>query len=80
MIAVGVPTVVDGATLAADLLEQAGQETDPRLLRQLDGGGMVVTTRDIDQQAADLAKVIGYGITLALQPQLSMEDLQMLLN
>ena len=41
---------------------------------------MVVTTRDIDQQAADLAKVIGYGITLALQPQLSMEDLQMLLN
>lgn len=80
VIAVGVPTVVDGATLAADLLEQAGQETDPRLLRQLDGGGMVVTTRDIDQQAADLAKVIGYGITLALQPQLSMEDLQMLLN
>lgn len=79
VIALGVPTVVDGATLAADLLEQAGCGHDPGALRQLDGGGMVVTPRDIDQQVADLSRVIGWGITLALQPQLTMEDLQMLL-
>ena len=30
-------------------------------------GTYLVTTRDIDQQVRDLAKVIGYGINWALQ-------------
>ena len=28
----------------------------------------------------DMAKVIGYGVSLALQPELSLEDLEMLVE
>ena len=64
--AVGVPTVVDAATLAADLLEESGAEAvDEEKLRA--HGTYLVTTRDIDQRVRDLAKVIGYGINWALQ-------------
>jgi len=79
VIAVGVPTVVDGATLCADILEEAGKgELDPEALRGA-GGEVFVTPRDIDERVADLSRVIGYGITLALQPHLNIEDAEMLL-
>ena len=74
VIAIGVPTVVDGATLAADLL---GTADLPPLGRE---GGMLVTPKDIDSQVNDLAKVIGYGITLALQPGLTLEDMELLMS
>ncbi len=70
----GVPTVVDGATLAADLL---GTEELPPLG---EGRDLMVTPKDIDSQVADLSKVIGYGIDLALQPSLTLEDLDLLLS
>ena len=57
---------------AADLLDL---DEPPKL-----GEGLFVTPKDIDVQAADLSKVIGYGITLALQPGLTMEDLDLLLS
>lgn len=72
--ALGVPTVVEGATLAADLL---GVDEPPRLG---EGRDMLVTPKDIDSQVADLSKVIGYGISLALQPSLTVEDLDLLLS
>lgn len=74
VIAIGVPTVVDGATMAADLL---GTEELPPLGK---GGELFVTPKDIDSQIADLSKVIGYGINLALQPGMTMEELELLLN
>ena len=74
VIAIGVPTVVDGATLAADLL---GTADLPPLGRE---GEMLVTPKDIDSQVNDLAKVIGYGITLALQPGLTLEDMELLMS
>lgn len=73
VVAVGVPTVVDGATLAADLL---GEDDLPRLG---EGRDLLVTPKDIDSQVSDLAKVIGYGISLALQPGISLEELELLL-
>ncbi len=77
--AVGVPTVVDGATLAADIVAEAGKgELEPEALKGHDGG-VFVTPRDIDERVADLAKVIGYGVTLALQKGLRMEDVEMFL-
>ena len=72
VIAVGVPTVVDGATLAADL---TGAEEPPAL-----GQDLFVTPRDIDSRCAELGKLIGYGITMALQPEVSPEDLELLLS
>ena len=80
VIAVGVPTVVDAGTLAADILAEAGQEgLDPEALAGA-GEGLMVTPRDIDQRVADLVKVIGYGINLALQPGLTIKDVDLFLS
>ena len=80
VIAVGVPTVVDAGTLAADILAEAGQEgLDPEALAGA-GDGLMVTPRDIDQRVADLVKVIGYGINLALHPGLTVEDVDLFLS
>ena len=78
VIALGIPTVVDAATLAADLLEESGAEqVDEDKLRE--NGSFMVTTRDIDQQVRDLAKVAGYGINWALQ-DLEIEEINALLS
>ncbi len=78
-IAIGVPTVVDAATLAADLLEETGHEVDYNALREKHGHTFV-TLKEIDQNVADCAKVIAYGINLALQPNLTIEDIEMFLS
>ena len=79
VIAIGVPTVVDAETLAADILAEAGKgDLEPEALKS-GAGGVFVTPRDIDERVADLSKVIGYGVTLALQKGLTMEDVEMFL-
>ena len=76
--AVGVPTVVDAATLAADLLEEAGvAELDETRLRR-GKSPLTVTTRDVDQQVRELSRVVGYGINWALQ-DLEIEEINALL-
>ena len=75
---VGVPTVVDAATLAADLLEEAGiPELDETRLRH-GKQPLMVTTRDVDQQVRELSKVVGYGLNWALQ-DLEIEEINALL-
>ena len=77
--AVGVPTVVDAATLAADLLEESGvTEFDEKRLRSRKQP-MTVTPRDIDAQVRELARVLGYGVNWALQ-ELEIEDMAALLG
>ena len=73
VLAVGVPTVVEASTLMMDLL---GRETD----EGLPGGDLFVTPREVDSRVADRAKAIGWGISLALNPSLTMEDLSMLME
>lgn len=80
VIAIGVPTVVEGATLAAELLEEAGKaELEPEVLRGRKTG-LFVTPRDIDSKVAECGKIVAYAIDLALQPGLSLEDLELLLE
>jgi len=80
VIAVGVPTVVDAATLACDVLAEAGKgELNPAALQGA-GNGLIVTPKDIDTQVHDLAKVIGYGINLALHTGLTIEDVELFLS
>lgn len=80
VIAIGAPTVVDAVTLTCDVLAEAGrEELDPSALQGA-GEGLVVTPKDIDTQVHDLSKVIGYGINLALQSGLSIEDVDLLLS
>ena len=73
VIAVGVPTVVEASTLIMDLL---GREDD----EGLPGGDLFVTPREVDSRVADLSRVIGYGVSMALNPGLTVEDLDLLLT
>jgi len=78
VVAIGVPTVIDAVTLAADLLEEHGRELNETALRH-GHDGLMVTPQDIDAQIRDLAKVIGYGVNWALQ-DLEVEDINALLS
>ena len=78
VIAVGVPTVVDAATLALDLASRSGLSPDPAAFGE--AGGMIVTPREIDKNVRDIAKLIGYGLNLALHEGLSIEDVDMFLS
>ena len=76
---IGIPTVVDAAALAADLLEESGiMDIDGDKLRSSQQN-LMVTPRDIDQQVRDLGKVVGYGINWALQ-DLEIEEINALLS
>lgn len=76
--ALGVPTVVDAATLAADLLEESGvAELDETRLRH-GKQPLTVTPRDVDQQVRELSKVVGYSVNWALQ-DLEIEEINALL-
>ena len=78
VIAVGVPTVVDAATLTLDLAARAGLTPDPSAFGE--AGGMIVTPREIDKNVRDVAKLIGYSLNLALHEGLTIEDVDMFLS
>lgn len=78
VIAVGVPTVVAGATLAHEIQSQ-NPNADCEALQDLDSP-VVVTTRDIDTEVADISRVIGYGINMALHPTLTLQDIDLFLS
>ncbi len=76
VISVGVPTVVDAATLACDLLEGSGCESGKRdRFAAREYADMVVTPREIDLLTERASLLIGMAINVALQPQLSPEEL-----
>lgn len=77
VLSIGVPTVVDGATLAADIAQQSDAQCEA--LDDLNTP-VLVTTRDVDQQTADAARVIGYGINLFLHPSLDIADMELFLS
>ena len=79
VIAVGVPTVVDAATMCAGLVEEIGGNADEARLRRA-AGDMIVTPREIDQRVADISKMLGYGINLALHNGMSVDDITMFLG
>ena len=79
VVGLGVPTVVDAATLAADLTERAGLgEINAEDFGEF-GAGMMVTPREIDQQISLMARLLGYGIDLALH-DLSVGDVKALIG
>ena len=71
VISVGVPTVVNLETIAHDL---AGEDC------QVPRKGFFLTPDAIDAKIQALSKILGYGISLALQPGLTAEDLDALLS
>jgi spore protease len=72
VIAVGVPTVVDAATLIADC---SGQDD---MLLPDEMRMMMVTPREIDLMIERAAKLTALAINCALQPEISPEDMLIL--
>ena len=70
VVSIGIPTVVDGETLARDILHDA----DDRAAAP-GADAMMVTPRDIDAVIDRGAKTLSFSINAALQPQLSLEDI-----
>lgn len=75
VIAMGVPTVVDAATLACDLIgENSKGKIDPSSER------MMVTPREIDLLIEHSSKLVAAAINSALQPHMDINDLMALVS
>ena len=74
VIAIGVPTVVDAATLIYDFAGDVAIEKD--VLRRQER--MMVTPREVDLMIERAAKLTSLAINRALQPEISPEDMIML--
>ncbi|MCL2409465.1 MAG: GPR endopeptidase [Oscillospiraceae bacterium] len=78
--AIGVPTVVDAGTLAADIAEKAGSREVSRQDFENYGGDMIVTPKDIDTSVNDISKFIGYALNLAFHQGITVDDITMFLG
>lgn len=70
VLAVGIPTVIAGDALARELTGQPAPPAEPLFL----------TPRDVSARVSELGRLVGYGITAALQPSLTVEDITGLLS
>lgn len=71
VISMGVPTVVDAQTLAADLLTKHPEDTHEDM--NANGERMVVTPREIDTLITHASDLIALSVNCALHPHLSPE-------
>ena len=75
VIAVGVPTVVDAATLVHDF---SAEPPDSPLVRE--GADMMITPREIDLVIDRAARLLALSVNKALQPHLSPQDFLLLVS
>ncbi len=74
VIAVGVPTVVDGRTLAFDILEKAGV-TEEQIKKADIKDTVMVTPKEIDALIERASRLIAMAINTALHPDMDEEDI-----
>lgn len=104
VIAMGVPTVVDAATIANDTIDfvldemiEASKKNGEfyKMLKSIDKserqnmieeiltpsvGNLMVTPKEVDTVIDSLSKIIANGINIALQPALTVEDINRYIN
>lgn len=104
VIAIGVPTVVDAATMANDtidlvidfmikeastgskfysMLKEIDKNEKEQLIKEIlnpFAGNIVVTPKDVDTVIDSLSKIIANGINIALQPALTLNDINRYIN
>ncbi len=91
VIAIGVPTVVEAATLACDVLRDAFRrkgikEDDSEIVRSLtelirpESTGFFVTPKETDHIIRDTSKLIGYAVNLALHPGMTFDEMDEMLS
>ena len=70
VIAIGIPTVIAGSTLTQEL---TGAPTE-------DAADLFLTPRDVSSRVTELGRLVGFSISAALHPQLTVEDITGLLS
>lgn len=70
VIAIGIPTVIAGSSLAHELGGQNAQDVSDLFL----------TPRDVSSRVSELGRLLGYSISAALNPSLTVEDISGLLS
>jgi len=86
VIGIGVPMVVDAATLAYDVLgtvaEDGGFEPDERISHQTitslldrEGSNFFVTPKESDIIVAEMARLVGYSINRAFYPDVGFDEM-----
>ncbi len=73
VISVGIPTVVDAQTLVNDLTGSEGKLSQ-------ENRSMIITPREIDIVIERAAELIGMAINKALQPNISVDEMMMLVG
>ena len=79
VISIGVPTVVDAATLAYDLLGENADEKTAAALLAGDGKDMFITLKESDVITKQTARLLGFAINRAFHGELSVEEMEELL-
>ena len=74
VISVGIPTVVDAQTLVNDLTDNEKE------ISRKENREMIITPREIDLVVERASKLIGLSVNKALQPQLSVDEIMMLVD
>ena len=74
VVSMGIPTVVDAATLAADLLDGNTDGVQEKIAPR--GAEMMVTPREIDLIISRGSRLLGMAVNLALNPDFSIEEFE----
>lgn len=78
VVAVGVPTVVDAATIAVDALERYMDENDRNKIAEellpSHYKNLIVAPKNTDVMISDISGIISAGLNMAFQPGLNYED------
>lgn len=80
VIAIGVPTVVDAATLAYDILGQYDDAAESRIDSLIQGRSMFVTPKETDLLTDRAARLIAMSVNRALQPDTDPDTLNALIS
>ena len=91
VIAIGIPTVVDVTTLAADIIRSAAEKSHSDSLKKSvyeiieeisanESQGFFVTPKETDHIIKDTSKLIGYAINLALHDNITMQEIDEFLS
>ncbi len=75
VIAIGVPTVVDVSSIIYDVAYSNNISVPEGY-----GESLMVTPKEIDIRISDVGKIIGYAINMALQPEITIEDMDTFLS
>lgn len=79
VIALGVPTVVNIATIVESFAEDSGITIPSKILSEY-SEKLLVTPKDIDVHIADMGRILGYAINSAVQKGITIEDMDEFLS